>query len=88
MVPPAAVEEGGGPRRDQIVAMAARNAVPTIYDRRQYAAAGVFSAMDRTMLTPTVRPASMPVGLLEGEKPGRPSRDTVHKIRACARACR
>ena len=27
-------------RRDQIVAMATRNAVPAIYDRREYAAAG------------------------------------------------
>ena len=47
-------------RREQIVALTARDKIPAVYDRRPYAAAGGSSAMARTFPAPTAKSASTP----------------------------
>jgi putative ABC transport system substrate-binding protein len=57
-------------RRDRIVALAARHAVPTLYVRREFAAAGGLMSYG-TSLPDTYRQIGVYAGkILEGEKPG------------------
>jgi putative ABC transport system substrate-binding protein len=56
-------------RRDQIVAMAVRSAVPTIYDRREYADAGGLISYGPNYID-AYRQAGVYAGrILKGEKP-------------------
>ena len=56
-------------RRAQIVALAARHAVPAIYPRREFAAAGGLMSYGPTLQMRFARPASMLGRILKGEKP-------------------
>jgi len=56
-------------RRDQLVALAARHKVPTMYDRREFAAAGGLMSYG-TLLTETFHQVGLYTGrILKGEKP-------------------
>jgi putative tryptophan/tyrosine transport system substrate-binding protein len=56
-------------RRNQIIALAARHNLPTIYDRREFAAGGGPSPTERTWPTPIARSACTPAVSSRVKKP-------------------
>ena len=56
-------------RREQLVALAARHAVPAIYQYREFAAAGGLMSYGTSLADAIARSASIPAAILKGEKP-------------------
>ena len=56
-------------RREQLVALAARHAMPAIYGLREFIPIGGLMSYGTNLRMPIVRSASTPARILKGEKP-------------------